>query len=153
MKDDRLTTLEPTLRKIVDDHNETSWLICKWLKKLRTDPIYWDRDQFMRRTAVSLNIRHDNDYIECGPMFHDPKGKMFKVFTIETTNIKFSPGSMMRITKALKDFHKGENVPKGLEHVILNFFSHERKLSVDSLFGEKLVYSLTFKIYHRRLSQ
>lgn len=149
MKDNRLTALDPTLRKIVDDHNETSWTICKWLKSLRGDPIYWDRDQFVRRTAVNLMIRHDNDYIEIGSPTPDPEGKMFKVFTIEKTEIKFSPGSLERVTKRLDEFHDGKNVPKGMEHVILDFFYHERKLSAGSHGGTKLKYHLTFRIYHK----
>jgi len=156
--DRRLTKLVPTLNRILNHHNAKAFEIHQWLRSLGAKTcLFFDTvERFQQRTSVELRIRHDNDYIECGPCTADPEGKMFHVFTMENIEIKFPADKLSEITKTLRRFADHELTVKGLEYVILSFFDWERKLSADWWQVEHdepiLKMEIKFRIYHRSVS-
>jgi len=106
----------------------------------------------MERTAIDIKIRHDNDYVEMGPLDDDPEGKMFHIITKYETSIEFAASDISRITKMLEGFSNEALEVEGLENVSLEFYDWERKLSAkwDEVGHNKpvLTLELVFEIHH-----
>ena len=155
------TYLPATLVRIHRQRAKAAAKILVWLNDIGCELSYFMRDtekeiyeRLLCTTGFEIKIRHDNDYIECGPATPDPHGHMFHVFTPFTVGIKFSGEDVLAITQQLELFSdKKLEINKKLPHVHLNFYSHERDLHGDSMnfsakYGIKLAYTLTFDIHH-----
>lgn len=159
MEDRSYTRLLPTIKKTMREHAEKSFAIQTWLKSIGCVIKYeCTLDNFMRRTAVDIRVRHTNDYIECGPGFDDPEGKMFYVITRQEFKIEFTSDQLVSTIEKLNAFHNNKLKIKPLENVILaNFFSWERVIKADWYQVErgnpKLGMILKFDIYHTQKEQ
>ena len=163
MEEKKNTRLLPTIKKIMRHHAEKLYRLSKWIEtELGCKPgsYKWGLSDYMQRTAVDIRIRHNNDYVECGPGYDDPEGKLFNVITRAVFQAKFHPDQLVEITRKLDKLHDDNGTmddvkmdTKALEGVCLvNFFDYERKLKADWFAVNKkepvLKITLEFDIYH-----
>jgi len=144
------TQLPESLEKTLIDHNETMWEIAKFLHKngIKPDGYWIGKDFYTRVTRMSLELRHDNDYIEMGIGDADPEGKMFHIITKGGIEVSFPGQNMKKVLEFLENLSHKENWPKHLSHVWLNLDSWNVELKAKCTDQGKLEIFLKFDIRH-----
>ena len=155
------TKLPANIKKIMRRHRDGLFKIHKFLVSLgfESDYIYRNRGRLDRITAVEIKIRHDNDYIECGPLSDDPEGKLFSIFTLAPFEAKINIAKYAAAISHLeafafpeKELRSDPNMaverPKGMDHILLKYFSWERKIKYCDSRPKTIIHQLDFRIYH-----
>ena len=157
------TTIPPTIAKIHRQHFCTAVKVELWLSQIgcKTPYTFYAkqgtkqlRERLMKQTSFEIKIRHNNDYVECGCGFSDPKGEMFHIITPFRVEVKFRSENILYITQQLELFsEKKLPINTKLNKVNLEFYSCQRKIGCGSLdcsakYGIKLSYNLEFEIKH-----
>lgn len=157
------THLPPTLTKMFRTHCQTASRILHWLESIGCKTSYWydtkdgveaTTKRLLENTRLNIKIRHDNDYIECGPATDDREGQMFHVITTFCVEATFEPEDTLAVSQQLDLFaDKKLEINKELTNVNFDFYSWSRKLKTDSSnsstkWGIKLAYDLEFEIKH-----
>lgn len=158
----RHTRVPPTIAKIHRQHAESSAKILKWISSIGCDlSVYiYDKDynslveHMLRKTSFEIKVRHENDYIECGPGIDDEEGKRFLIFTTFETNAVFDPENLQAVSQRLELFADNKlEANRAMPNVGLDFYSWTRDLRLGDMYDSprypmKLRYKLKFKIYH-----
>lgn len=121
------THLPPTIQKIHRQHAEVYVDLCLWIEddlglKVDAGPIgiYKDKgrkamiERARQNTCLNIKMRHDNDYVECGPGYYDPTGEMFRIMTEDSILIEFNPEDLQYVVQQFHLFarHKHPDSPK-----------------------------------------
>lgn len=153
--DPRNTVLPGNIKRILKRHRRGLFSINKFLVSVGFDSnwLHEDTEKLDRITSMDIIVRHDNDYIECGPCFDDPLGKLYNIYTA----IEVEPViDIVKFPAAVKRLETFANVlgrykdskPKGMDHILLSYYSWQRSIKAVDFRPDRISHTLKFNIYH-----
>lgn len=150
------TKLPRTIKKIHKQHLDAICKIIIWLESIGCNTRFYfhgDKEELRntvkRLTSFRINVYHDNDMVEVGPLTDDPEGQLFFVDTLFGLEVEFDPDKLKYITGEIERFSRAGD-PK-MKNIHTDFFHWQRKIGLATLCpvnNLKLTYKLEFKVSH-----
>lgn len=158
------TKLPPTIKKIRKQHFDAVLKIIVWLGSIGCDTslsrFNKSKKEIMelieRTTSLSINVYHDNDMVEIGPLTDDPEGQLFFIETAFSIKVDFLIEKLRDIDTRIHTLRNPspESRPELVRDgsISLDYDSYDlwtRDLKIGLVGGEpKLIYELRFSIKH-----
>jgi len=125
--------------------------VVSWLEDLGI--IIHHKPHILQTTIFDIHIRHSNDYVESGPLDHDPKGEMFYCYTSQTVKFDVPYSIMSKVGQALKDNQSigEERIASNIEIAtdVTNQYIMEDRVHHNDWNWEKCEFSIEFRVYHK----
>ncbi len=148
------TKLPRSLINIRKEHRAKMKIVVAWIKthlNLNIDE-YYER-HVLNTTVTDIHIRHDNDYVEMGPLDDDPHGILYHVYTSQVLQLNISIEKWTQVLKTISNhqFIGKYRIHKDIiiETDVGNHFTLQNHIEyIDYNFNHMSI-SIEFRIYHK----
>jgi hypothetical protein len=110
------------------------------------------KNHILQDTKLNIHIRHDNDYVEMGPLENDPEGKMFHVYTAQNVEFDVPCDKLSSVMQAIK-LHRSIGQKRIADNVrietdVCNQYTMQKHIFANDYSWEKIRLNLEFRVYH-----
>jgi hypothetical protein len=146
-----MTKLPYALRHTYNKHFLGMTKAVQWLED--NGIVIWHKRHILRSTQLNLHIRHDNDYIEVGPLTNDPNGEMFHCYTSQLVEFDVPCELLPKIMLAVKN-HQGISSKRIADNItietdVTNQFIMQNHIYANDYSWKKVKISLEFRVSHK----
>jgi hypothetical protein len=145
-----MTKLPKGMQKMYDRHRLGMTKAVEFLEDLGI--VIYHQTHILEDTKLNIHIRHDNDYVEMGPLENDPEGEMFHVYTAQNVEFSVPCEKLSSVMQAIKEHRSigqkriADNVR--IETDVCNQFTMQRHIFANDYNWEKVEIRLEFRVYH-----